>query len=202
MNAPFFTHGLLTGNEGLIFALVVGIFFGFFLERGGLGSARKLAAQFYLTDLAVFKIMFTAIITAMVGLSLLSIAGFVDIAHVYVSPTFLMPQAIGGLIFGIGFILGGYCPGTACVASSTGKLDGIVHLFGMMTGILLFGETFPLYERFYYSTSMGQITLQQVFDVPAGMVVIAVVLLAIGGFVVAEKLERVNAGRQSIGTHE
>ena len=109
---------------------------------------------------------------------------------VYVNPTFLVPQIVGGLIFGLGFVMGGYCPGTACVASSTGKLDGIVHIVGMMLGILLFGEAFPLFSSFYNSTSMGQVTFPQILHISYGLAVFLIVLLALAGFVVAERIEK------------
>jgi uncharacterized protein len=190
MNAPFFGHGFFGDTTGLFFALILGVAFGFVLERGGFGSARKLAAQFYLTDLTVFKTMFTAIITAMMGLFVLSNTGFVDISMVYVSPTYLIPQAIGGIIFGVGFVMGGYCPGTACVATSTGRIDGIVHLIGMSAGILLFGETFPLFRSFYYETSMGAATLPRVLHISEGFAIALVVVLAVVGFIVSELIEK------------
>jgi len=193
MNAPYFPNGLLNENSSLFVALVIGVAFGFFLERGGFGSARKLAAQFYLTDLTVFKVMFTAIITAMLGLFWLSWLGFLDISKVHVLPTYLLPQTVGGLIFGVGFVVGGYCPGTSCVAASTGKPDGFVHLAGMMAGILIFGELFPFLEGFYSSTPLGQQTLAQLFSIPANLMVFLIVVVAIAGFVLAGWIEKRNA---------
>jgi uncharacterized membrane protein YedE/YeeE len=190
MNAPFFGHGFFGDTAGLLFGFTLGVAFGFVLERGGFGSARKLAAQFYLTDLTVFKTMFTAIITAMTGLFVLSEAGFVDITMVYVSPTYLVPQTVGGIIFGVGFVMGGYCPGTACVATSTGRMDGIVHIVGMSAGILLFGEMFPLFKSFYYETSMGSATLPRLLNIPEGLVIILIVILAGLGFVISERIEK------------
>jgi len=200
MSAPFFGHGFFGDTAGLFFGFALGVAFGFVLERGGFGSARKLAAQFYLTDLTVFKTMFTAIITAMTGLFVLSEAGLVDITMVYVSPTYLVPQAVGGAIFGVGFVMGGYCPGTACVATSTGRIDGIVHLAGMSAGILLFGETFPLFKSFYYGTSMGAATLPRILNMPDGLVIVLIVVLAMLGFVISERIEkRVNRVADSHG---
>ena len=195
MNAPFYKYGLFGDTTSLVVAFVIGIGFGYVLERGGFGSARKLAAQFYLTDLTVFKVMFTAIITAMVGLVSLAAIGLVDLSLVDVSPTYILPQTIGGLVFGVGFVMGGYCPGTSCVAASTGRLDAVVHLFGMIAGILLFGELFSLFEGFYYSTPMGRVTFPQLLHLPDGLLVFVVVLLAIVGFVIAERVEKNHAGK-------
>ncbi|HEY6952482.1 MAG TPA: YeeE/YedE thiosulfate transporter family protein [Bacteroidota bacterium] len=182
MNAPLFKFGMFGDEVSLIVAFVIGIGFGFFLERAGFGSARKLCAQFYFTDLAVFKVMFTAIITAMVGLFWLSWIGFVDLSLVYVSPTFILPQTIGGLILGAGFVIGGYCPGTSCVAASTGKIDALVYIAGIFAGTFLFGELFPFLSGFYNSTPMGQVTIPQFFNLSYGLVVFLVVMMAIGGF--------------------
>ena len=143
MNAPFFKFGLFGDSLSLVIAFLIGIGFGFFLERAGFGSARKLTAQFYLTDMAVFKVMFTAIVTAMLGVFYLGWIGFLDVSLVYITPTYLLPQIAGGLILGIGFAVGGYCPGTACVAVSTARIDAIVYLAGVIAGIFVFGEAFP-----------------------------------------------------------
>jgi hypothetical protein len=190
MNAPFFKFGLFGDNISLVVAFVIGIGFGFFLERAGFGNARKLAAQFYFTDLSVFKVMFTAIITAMLGVYFLSVTGFMDLSLVYLNPTYLMPQIVGGLLLGVGFVVGGYCPGTSCVSVATGKIDGVVYLLGIVAGIAVFGEFFSLVSDFYVSTAMGQITLPQLFNLPYGLLVFAVVLMAIGGFAAAEWAEK------------
>jgi len=197
MIAPFFKYGLFGDDVSLVVAFITGIGFGFFLERGGFNSAKKLAAQFYFTDLTVFKVMFTAIITAMVGLYYLSVIGFVDLSLVYLTPTFLLPQVIGGLLLGFGFVIGGYCPGTSCVAVSTGRIDAMVYLGGIMFGILVFGEVFPLVSTFYVSTPMGQITLPQITGLPYGLMVFLVVFMALGGFVGAEWIEKKMASKKA-----
>ncbi len=196
MNAPFYKFGLFGDNVSLIVAFLIGIGFGFFLERAGFGSARKLTAQFYLTDLTVFKVMFTAIITAMLGLFYLGWLGLVDLSLVYLTPTHLVPQIVGGLLLGAGFVVGGYCPGTACVAASTGKLDALLTLLGIIVGIAVFGEFFPLIEGFYYATPIGEITLPQVLNLPYGLVVFLVTLMAIGGFAGATRVEKFMAARK------
>ena len=189
MRAPFFEYGLFSSGTSLYVALGLGVAFGWFLERGGMGNARKLAGQFYLTDLTVFKIMFSAVVTAMLGLYWLGRLGVLDLALVYVPPTYVLPHLVGGLVFGVGFVMGGLCPGTSCVAASTGRTDGLVLLGGMLTGIFLFGELYPLLDGFYRSTPLGQITLPQLFDVPHGVMVFLVVVVAVLGFALAERIE-------------
>ena len=193
MNAPFYKFGLFGDDISLLIAVALGIGFGFFLERAGFGSARKLAAQFYLTDLTVFKVMFTAIVTAMLGLFWLAWLGIVDLSLVHVDATYIIPQILGGIIFGIGFVTGGYCPGTACVAASTGKIDGIVHIVGMIAGIVIFGELFPRISEFYYSTPMGEAILPHYFHLPYGVLVFCIVIVALAGFAAAEWIEKKSA---------
>ena len=198
MNAPFFRLGMFGDDASLLVALFIGIGFGFLLERGGFGSARKLAAQFYLRDLTVFKVMFTAIITAMAGLFWLSWIGFLDLSLVHLNETYLVPQIVGGLVFGVGFVMGGYCPGTSCVAAATGKLDALVHIGGMLAGIFLFGEAYPAFAGFYNSTSLGAVTIQQLFGISYNAAVAGVILLALGGFMLSEWIER----RMNMGNDE
>jgi uncharacterized membrane protein YedE/YeeE len=103
----------------VLVAVAIGIAFGWALERAGLGSARKLAGQFYGTDFTVFKVMFTAILVAMLGAFWLGRLGAIDLAQVFVPETWLAPQLAGGLIFGAGFLVAGLCPGTSCVDAAT-----------------------------------------------------------------------------------
>jgi uncharacterized protein len=196
MNAPFFKFGLFGDEAGFILAFVIGIGFGFFLERAGFGSGRKLAAQFYLRDLSVLKVMFTAIITAMTGLYLLSRFGLVDLSLVYLVPTFLVPQIVGGLLLGFGFVIGGYCPGTSCVSAVTGRIDGMVYVAGMIAGLVGFAEFYPYIRDLVTITPMGQITLPRLFNLPYGLLVFAVVLMALGAFMGGEWAEKKFGGKE------
>jgi len=174
----------------MIAAIAIGIAFGFALERAGLGSARKLAAQFYLTDLTVFKVMFTAIVVAMLGAFWLGRLGVLDLANVYVPQTWIAPQLAGGLLFGAGFVVAGLCPGTSCVAAASGRGDGAAVMLGMFAGVLTTGVAFASVQQFYESTARGPMTLPQLMKVPYGTVVFAVVAIALIGFRVAERIER------------
>jgi uncharacterized membrane protein YedE/YeeE len=170
----------------MIVALAIGIAFGFTLERAGLGNARKLAGQFYFTDFTVFKVMFSAILVAMLGSFWLGRLGILDLRAVYVPETFLAPQLIGGLLFGAGFVVAGLCPGTSCVAAATGSGDGVAAVIGMFTGVLITGLAFAPLQRFYESTSRGSLTLPELLHVPYGAVVLAFVLMALLGFRAAQ----------------
>ncbi len=196
MNAPFYKFGLFGDEASFVIAFVIGIGFGFFLERAGFGSARKLAAQFYLRDMSVLKVMFMAIITAMTGLYLLSRLGVVDLSLVYLVPTFVLPQVVGGLLLGVGFTIGGYCPGTSCVSAVTGRVDGMVYVLGLLAGLVGFAEVYPYVEGFANTTSMGQITLPRLLNLPYGLLVFAVVLMALGAFMAAEWAEKKFGGKE------
>jgi len=105
--APFDLSGLSTVQTGLIY-LAIGFSFGFILERGGLGDARKLAAQFYLHDMTVIKVMFTGIAVAALLVAWAGAIGWLDLDGVWVNPTYIWPGMIGGILLGMGFLIGGY----------------------------------------------------------------------------------------------
>ena len=195
MSAPFYKLGGFGDETSLVLAFLIGIGFGFFLERAGFGSAKKLVSQFYLDDLAVFKVMFTAIVTAMLGVTYLAWVGTLDLSLVYLVPTFWIAQVVGGLVLGVGFVVGGYCPGTSIAATATGKLDGLVFVLGFAAGTLGFALAFPLVKGLYAAGELGTRTLPQVTGLPYGVLVFAVVLMAVGGFAGATWVEKKVAAR-------
>jgi uncharacterized membrane protein YedE/YeeE len=190
MNAPYYPLGAFGDGVGLAIAVLIGVGFGFFLERAGFGGARKLVAQFYLTDLAVFKVMMTAIVTAMIGVTLLSRVGFLDLSFVYLVPTYWIAQAVGGLLFGVAFVVGGYCPGTSVVSAATGRIDGLVFVLGFAAGTLGFALVFPLVGGLYTAGNLGEKTLPEVLGIPHGVLVLAITLAAMLGFWAATRIER------------
>jgi hypothetical protein len=187
---PLSETGMLGSVATLAAAPLVGFAFGWFLERGGLANARKLAGQFYLTDLTVFKVMFSALLTAMLGAFWLDRLGVLDLDLVYLPETFVLPQAAGGVLFGAGFLVGGLCPGTSCVAAASGRLDGLAVVGGMLLGVLAFNLTFDWIAPFYNSTALGQVTVAEAIGISRGAGVALVTAVAIVGFVAASKLER------------
>jgi uncharacterized membrane protein YedE/YeeE len=187
---PFYATGAFGDGAGLTFALLIGVAFGWFLERGGLGNARKLAGQFYLTDMTVLKVMFSAIVTSMLGLYWLDRAGILDLSLVTVPETFIVPQALGGIVFGVGFVMGGLCPGTSCVSAATGRRDGLAVAGGMAAGVLLFGVQFPAVRGLYEATPLGGVTLASMLGVPAGLLIFAVTAMAVVMFTGATVIER------------
>ncbi len=175
----------------VVFGLI-GFAFGFTLEMSGFGDSRKLAAQFYFTEMTVLKVMFTAIVTAMVLLFGAVSLGILNFNLVWVNPTYLASGILGGLIMGVGFIIGGFCPTTSLASASTGKIDGMFFMFGGFFGAFLFGETQKYFDQWYNTAGYyGRVTLDQVFGLPIGVVVLLIVFMALFMFWGAEQLERI-----------
>ena len=161
MSAPF----VLSDMVNLAAAGVIGLFFGFFLERGGMGDPHKLTAVFYRTDFGVPKMMFSAILVAATGLCFLADLKVLDMNSVWIIPTFLWPQLVGGALFGLGFLVSGYCPGTAVAGLASGRLDALVTMVGVGIGALIFSAFYPAMEGFYTTGDMGTVTLPELVHV-------------------------------------
>lgn len=187
---PLYKFGWFDFAYSLQLAGLIGFMFGFVLERAGFGNPRKLTAIFYLKDFAVLKVMFTAIVVCILGLLYFSVFGWIDLERVYLLPTFIWPQIAGGLVLGIGFVMGGYCPTTSVVATASGKLDGLIFIIGMIIGSVFFAEVYPLVERFYTSGDMGAIRLTDVFGINSGIITFLICLVAVGAYRLVEKIEQ------------
>jgi rhodanese-related sulfurtransferase len=194
MNFPLPSFLAVSASNPWTYVLfgVIGFAFGFTLEMSGFGNSRKLAAQFYFTDLTVLKVMFTGIAVAMtltfgaVGLGLL------DFSQVWVNLTYVPSGLLGGLIMGVGFIIGGFCPTTSLASASTGKIDGMFFVGGGFVGAFLFGETEKYFTNWYNNAGYyGRLTLMDVFGLPAGVIVLLVVCMALFMFWGAEQLEHI-----------
>jgi rhodanese-related sulfurtransferase len=174
----------------LLLSALLGVGFGFMLERGGFGSSKVLAGIFYLKDWRVLKVMFTAIVTAMLGLYLLQGLGLVVMDAIAFRPTFVGAQVVGGLLLGIGFVTAGYCPGTSVVGLVSGKLDALFVMVGIILGIGVFEEFYGFFQPLYGSGEMGQVSLSEWLGLSNGVVVAAVVAMALGAFALVGWLER------------
>lgn len=171
-----------------IFALLIGIGFGFILESSGFSSSRKLAGVFYGYDFAVLRVFFTAAIVALIGLLYLGYFGFIDLEMLYIHPLYLKAALIGGAIMGVGFVTGGFCPGTGLCAVAIGKKDAIVYIVGIWIGIFLFSEMFTLLEPIYSGSFYGNITLiESIGGSPYlyafGLTAIAILVFAVTNFI-------------------
>lgn len=187
----------MSHSAQMVVAVLVGIGFGFSLERAGFGRADNLASIFYGRDFRVMRVMFTAIVTAMLGLYFLDLIGVMPISNIGLLPTYLVPQLVGGLLLGVGFIVGGYCPGTSIVASVSGKIDAWFFVGGIFLGGLLFTMSYDVFAGFHSSTFMGRVLLHEYFGLPSAAMVLGVTLFAAGALYGVTRIEALVLARLS-----
>jgi uncharacterized membrane protein YedE/YeeE len=188
--APLVPYEIITDNTNLLLAFIIGIGFGWVLESSGFSSSRKLAGVFYGYDTVVLKVFFTGAITAMIGMLFMSLFGWIDLNLVYVNPTFLTSAILGGVIMGIGFIMGGFCPGTSFCAASIGKIDGMLFVVGLFIGIFIFAEGYPLWEGIYKANFLGYPKLSSILNISDGVFALLVILAALAMFWIGEWAEK------------
>lgn len=186
---PLIPQGIIPMGWDFVIALLLGIAFGFILEASGFSSSRNITGVFYGYNFVVLRVFFTAVVVAMIGLQYFDYFGWIDINQVYILPTYLGPMIIGSIIMGVGFILGGFCPGTSYTAIAIGKIDAMVFTAGLFIGIFLFSEFFPLFEQFYTSGNMGQITIGEFFGISNTLFTAIFVIIAVVAFYVTWLIE-------------
>ena len=189
MIRTFFGSGTLDTSGAFLAAFVIGLLFGLALERSGFGSSRRLAGVFYLEDMAVVKVMFTALVTAMLGLAYLLTFGWISADALYFMPTVYGAQLVGGLLFGVGFVMGGWCPGTSAVGIASGKLDALTFFGGALLGSILFNEVFSLIKPLYTWGEAGVIFIYQSLGLSLGAFALLFTLLAVACFWIVEFIE-------------
>ncbi len=187
---PMFTRGAFGDGIALVVEVLVGIGFGFALERSGFARSENLVSIFYGRDFRVMRVMFTAILTAMAGLVILAGAGVMDMGLLYINETFLWPQLVGGLMLGAGFVISGYCPGTSLVGAASGRIDALFVLAGVALGTSVYAEVLPAIKPFVMSGSMGTASLPSVSGLPAWAVAAGVFGFAAGAFLAVGRIEK------------
>jgi hypothetical protein len=180
----------------MLSGLLCGVLFGYVLENAGFGSPVKLSAQFKLTDWAVFKVMFTAIVVAAVGLWLLRFVGLLRPDSIAVPQAALMAAAVGGALVGAGFAVGGYCPGTSVAGLFSGRIDALVFILGVLLGTTGFAV--------FYGTALRSLksawllvdgdTFTDVYAVPEPVVLAVLGLALIAVFYFGSWFERRGTG--------
>jgi uncharacterized membrane protein YedE/YeeE len=135
----FDTPGLIVGG------LITGVVFGFLLQKGQVAKYRVIVGQFLFTDYTVLKIMLTAIVVGAIGVWGMLQLGMIQ--HLHVKPAVLAANAVGGLIFGLGMALLGYCPGTGVAAMGEGSRHARWGFAGMILGAAAFAAAFPFLEK-------------------------------------------------------
>jgi hypothetical protein len=169
----------------LIYGLITGIIFGFLLQKARVIRYDKQLAALRLMDMTIVKYMFTTVLVAMVGVYLLKDLGLVKLS---VKTTILGGNVIGGLIFGAGWALLGYCPGTSLGALGEGRYDSIWGIVGMLAGAALFAEFFPLMKRTVLTWgNYGKITIPGILGVNHWIVIVIMIILGILMFRFFEK---------------
>ncbi len=155
-----------------VIALFLGVFFGFSLNKAGLTKYHKIVNVFRLTDMAVLKFMMTALIVSMSGLYLLRGLGLVTFPNV--PATYVVGNIVGGLIFGVGMALSGYCPGTCAAGSGEGKLDYLIPgLLGFLVGAGIYGLTyqyiFPVISKV---ANIGNVVIPDIWNLSPFLTVV------------------------------
>jgi len=190
MIGSIISSGIISPAWDNLFAVILGMGFGFALESSGFSSSRKIIGTFFGYDFVVVKVFFTAAIFASIGLLYFSYLGLVDFSTLYIQPTFLASAIVGGIIMGVGFAMGGFCPGTSLCAAAVGRIDGLVFFGGMFIGVFMFSEAFPLFENMFYSGSQGAKMISTVLGISPEMFTFLLVLAAVGMFMGASWLEK------------
>jgi uncharacterized membrane protein YedE/YeeE len=160
---PLFTTGSLTSGENLFLGLLIGIMFGFILERAGFGTSKHIAPIFYFKNLRVSEVMVSAILTASTWLVIASYNGWIDYNILFIPDVYIWPYLVGGLLFGLGMVMAGWCPGTAVVGVATGKLDAAMFILGIMVGMYLFFDIYDVVSGFSNSGYVGKFTIDSLF---------------------------------------
>lgn len=174
---------IISNEFNLVIALIIGFFFGFVLEQAGFSSTKKLVGLFYGYDFTVLRVFFTAGVTAMVGVLLFHHYGILDISIIYINPTFLRSALVGGAIMGLGFILGGFCPGTSVCAAAIGKMDAMLFVLGSFIGVFAFTESYPLIKDFYLADAMGPLTMFEMLGISRLAFAVVLTFVAVFAFV-------------------
>jgi len=183
-------------DVGMLSGLVCGFLFGFVLENAGFGSPAKLTAQFSLRDWSVFKVMFTAIVVAATGLYVFEQLGWASVDALFVPTSLVMASAIGGLLVGGGFAIGGYCPGTSVVGLFSGRIDALVFIGGLVLGTFVFAGLYgPAIESVMamWEVDTGD-TLMDAYDIPQIALIVLLFAALIGVFYAGSWFERRGRG--------
>jgi uncharacterized protein len=167
-------------------AILFGLFFGFLLQKGGVAKYHILEGQLMLIDFTVMKVMLSAIIVGMIGFYYLEQRGKVK---PHIKPAKLGANIIGGLLFGTGFALAGYCPGTGAAALGQGNLNAFYYMGGMLVGSYFYAEVSAVLDRTIKSLwNFGEITLPEVIGMKKSIFMIFFFFILVGVLFISSKL--------------
>ncbi|MBN2175794.1 MAG: YeeE/YedE family protein [Bacteroidales bacterium] len=187
---PLIPMGIIPDQWNSVMAVLIGVAFGFVLESSGFSSSRKIVGLFYGYDFTVLRVFFTAAVTTAVGLAYFSYVGWIDMSLAYIHPTYLTAAIVGGLIMGLGFITGGFCPGTSLCAVAIGKIDGIIFTIGLMLGIFIFSEGYPVWEGLYNGNYLGSVKVTESLGISDNLFIFLFAVMALAAFYVTSLIGR------------
>ncbi len=187
---PLIPNEIIDPAWNNVLAVLLGMAFGFVLEASGFSSSRKIMGTFFGYDFVVLRVFFTAAITAMVGIFYFDYLGILDFSMLYIHPTYLTSAIIGGIVMGLGFSFGGYCPGTSYCAVAIGKIDALVFSVGLFFGIFVFSEVYPLIENMYLNKSLGPIKVFESIGISGELFIFLLIIAAVAIFAVTSYLQQ------------
>ena len=169
----------------LIYGLITGIAFGFLLQKGRVLRYDKQLGALLLKDMTIIKFMLSSVLVGMIGVYLLV---DLDLAELSIKSTVLGGNIIGGLVFGTGWGLLGYCPGTSAGALAEGRWDALWGILGMLAGAALYAEAFPLMKQTVLTWGdFGKITLPGILGINHWVIIAAAVITGLLLFRFIEK---------------
>jgi uncharacterized membrane protein YedE/YeeE len=171
----------------LLLGLVSGLVFGFLLHRGRVTKYEVIVNQFRLRDFTVLKTMLTAVLVGGWGVYVLQAQGG---APLLVKPAFLLANIAGGVVFGVGMVLLGLCPGTALAALGEGNRRALAGVLGMLVGAFLQAETYSPLAALWRAVDWGTLTWPALFSVSPGVLLAGLTLAALALFLTLERWER------------
>lgn len=161
----------------IIIGLITGILFGFLMQKARVVRYDKQLGALRLQDMTIIKFMLSAVMVSMVGIYALSDLGVVELS---VKPTVIGANVIGGLLFGVGWGMLGYCPGTSLGALGEGRLDAVWGILGMLFGAGFFAEMYPALQNSVYQWGdFGKITLPEVLNMNHWILIVVFIAAAV-----------------------
>ena len=189
---------VISQNLNLIVALLIGLSFGAILEQAGFSTSKKLVGLFYGYDFTVLRVFFTAGIVAMIGVMGFVHYGLLDVSLIYINPTFLWSAITGGLIMGLGFVIGGFCPGTSVCAAAIGKIDAMIFVIGAFLGVIIWAELYPLFKPLLMASYLGIPRMFETVGVSQNTFAFIMVVFALATFWIVSIIEnKVNGIKKS-----
>lgn len=181
---------MISNNMNFVVALLIGMAFGAILEQAGFSSPKKLVGLFYGYDFTVLRVFFTAGVVAMVGLMGFAHFGLIDINLIFINPAFIWSALVGGLIMGLGFVIGGFCPGTSVCAAAIGKIDAFIFIGGSFLGTIIFTESYPQLKSLYTASDLGIPRVYESLGISQNLFAFLMVFVAAFAFWMTSMIEK------------